>query len=201
MINISKTDLAYSVPNRYRLLIKKDHVCMEIEKRNIFVRAIYLLRGQYNKCTIATKAVEIFAQADRVQNLSDRERNQYLNNLDAIVDRIPQTKFEELRNELHGKINDVREQCLATCQTQRENAPPVQRSRRQKSNPETAKTIPTKQRSRPTTQKSVPVSYAAPTYSIPQAQPTTRTSTQRTPQLSLIPPGVPMGTFFLIARK
>lgn len=93
-----------------RLLVKKTGVYLEETKPNLFVRIWRKLTGQYNKCKIARKAVEIFAKESLVRVMGASARNHYLNNLDGIVDKIPVTnsKCRQVYRELHAKIEALR---------------------------------------------------------------------------------------------
>lgn len=150
LININSELFALgSINSESRLVLKKKGIYHETEKPNIFVRTWRRLTGQYNQSKIALKAVELYANSERISsifnesvlnNTSSRMINRYLDNLDAVVEQIPEKngKFERLYNDLHDRIEYFRTWRLQTIVTTDLNDDSIIVSLNRKRNPEEA---------------------------------------------------------------
>lgn len=114
MINKIKSENLLSlgtINSSSRLLVKKSGIFIEFDKPNIFLRIWRKLTGQYNRCKIAQKAVELFTTRDQLSRVPDRNtRNLYLDNLEAIVDQISvkQRKCKVIHDDLYNVIQRLR---------------------------------------------------------------------------------------------
>lgn len=100
------------IESQGRLLAKKDGIYLETKKPNIFVRFWRRLSGQYDKCKIARKAVEIFTSQEEMRHaFMPQAKIRYFDGLQKIVNQIPKdknNKYAKIYNSLKTQIDSLR---------------------------------------------------------------------------------------------